>query len=76
MATALAKNTQHEPVVGARILLMDANGNQIKETTTASDGSYEFLNLRPGQYSIVEITPDELIDGAAQAGHHQWSPIR
>ncbi len=37
-------------------------------TTTASDGSYSFGNLRPGTYTITETQPAGFIDGADGVG--------
>jgi hypothetical protein len=37
------------------IRLYDAQGNQIDETTTASDGSYSFGPLGPGTYTVCEV---------------------
>ncbi len=58
----------HEPVAGVTIQLLDANDELIAETRTDADGRYEFLNLRPGQYSLIEITPESLISGGSRAG--------
>ncbi len=59
---------EHRPVAGATILLLDADGNQVDESTTDADGKYAFTNLKPGQYTVFEITPDHLLEGGAQAG--------
>src|SRR5262249_12345024 len=37
-------------------------------TTTASDGSYSFGNLRPGTYTIKETPPSGYLDGNAFVG--------
>ncbi len=59
---------QHQPVVGATILLLDADGTQVAETQTDELGRYQFDDLRPGTYSVVEVTPPDLIDGDVQIG--------
>lgn len=59
---------EHEPVVGATILLLDADGETVAETQTDTNGQYEFLELRPGEYSLVELTPEDLIAGGSRAG--------
>ncbi|MFO0953520.1 MAG: SdrD B-like domain-containing protein, partial [Isosphaeraceae bacterium] len=37
-------------------------------TTTAGDGSYLFLNLRPGTYTVAETQPSAYLDGAVRVG--------
>lgn len=59
---------EHDPVVGATVLLVNEAGETVAETQTDANGTYEFLGLRPGQYSLIEITPESLIEGGAQAG--------
>jgi len=58
----------HEPVEGAIVQLLDANGNVIQETMTDANGEYAFVDLPPGDYGLREITPDGFVDGGAQAG--------
>ena len=38
------------------------------QSTSASDGSYSFNDLTPGNYRVREFTPDGLFDGGARAG--------
>ena len=59
---------EHRPIANAVVRLEDQDGRVIAETLTDEQGRYEFLDLTPGVYSIIEETPDGLIDGAAQAG--------
>ncbi|QDU25163.1 Serine-aspartate repeat-containing protein D precursor [Anatilimnocola aggregata] len=56
------------PIEGATVLLKDKQGNIIKQTLTNAQGKYEFTGLRPGEYTIVEITPPGLIDGGDHVG--------
>ncbi|WP_254506789.1 SdrD B-like domain-containing protein [Anatilimnocola floriformis] len=56
------------PIEGATVLLKDKQGNIIKQTVTNAAGKYEFTGLRPGEYTIVEITPPGLIDGGDHVG--------
>jgi len=56
------------PLEGVAIRLLDAQNNRVTETHTNTNGNYEFTNLRPGLYSVVEVTPAELIDGEEHAG--------
>ena len=44
--------------------------NLVDVTVTGPDGSYEFLDLDPGEYTIVEITPGDLLDGDEHVGSH------
>jgi serine-aspartate repeat-containing protein C/D/E len=56
------------PVEGATVLLKDKQGNILRQTVTNAQGQYEFTGLRPGEYTIVEITPPGLIDGGDHVG--------
>ncbi len=58
----------HEPVVGATILLYDADGILIAETLSDANGDYFFGDLAPGNYTVVEVTPPDLIDGGTAGG--------
>jgi len=40
---------------GWTINLMDASGAVIRSTTTVADGSYEFCELAPGEYTVCEV---------------------
>ncbi|HEY1101769.1 MAG TPA: SdrD B-like domain-containing protein, partial [Myxococcota bacterium] len=56
---------------GVRIELYDSATNALLAfTTTNASGYYEFLQLRPGSYYIVQPTqPTGLLDGKEQAGN-------
>ena len=56
------------PIVNAEIRLLNENGNVVSTTRTGSDGSYRFNQLIRGVYSVVEITPDGLLDGGSHPG--------
>ena len=58
-----------EPIEGAVIQLFDADGNLIATTTTDANGCYEFTDLPPGDYSIVELQPDGFLDGTDHVGN-------
>ena len=51
------------PLSGVTVMLQDAKGKTLKTATTDESGNYAFINLMPGEYRVVEITPPELIDG-------------
>lgn len=51
------------PIAGARIELLDAQGNVIETTLTDNGGNYRFINLKPGIYSVREIQPEGYFQG-------------
>jgi len=51
------------------IQLYDNNGQLVATTRTNSLGQYQFTNLRPGQYRVVEIQPDGFFSGDAIPGN-------
>ena len=55
-------------VAGVTITLRDELGNVVDTTTTDADGRYEFVGLRPGEYSIAESQPPGLFQGGQVAG--------
>ena len=58
----------NRPLAGVKVTLKDANGNIVGVTYTNQNGEYEFLDLLPGVYTIVEETPVGLIDGGDHIG--------
>jgi len=60
--------SSQRPLAGVTILLQDENGTTIAQTTTDAQGDYHFDQLMPGTYTVVEITPGNLIDGADHVG--------
>lgn len=56
------------PLANVTIRLLDANGVEVSTTQTGSDGRYAFNGLLPGSYSVVEVTPNGLIDGDEHVG--------
>ncbi|MCA9143668.1 MAG: carboxypeptidase regulatory-like domain-containing protein [Planctomycetaceae bacterium] len=61
-------SSNDQPLSGVTIRLLDAQNNLVSQTLTNATGNYEFTNLRPGLYSIVETTPTQLIDGDEHIG--------
>ena len=47
--------------------VLDAQGRPITAVTD-TNGYYEFTNLRPGTYTVLEIQPDGYVDGIDTAG--------
>ena len=50
------------PISGVTILLKDAAGNTVAQDITDANGFYEFLNLSPGVYTLMEMQPDGFED--------------
>ena len=63
------ESVTHEGIAGVRVLLLDDSGATVAETLTNADGGYEFTDILPGQYSVVELTPEDLFEAGAQAGN-------
>lgn len=57
-----------QPIADVEIRLLDAQDRLVATTTTDALGFYEFTNLRPGLYTIVEVTPDGMLDGDERLG--------
>jgi hypothetical protein len=64
-----------EPVRGASVLLRDAQGNLLEETTSDGQGRYQFTGLHPGSYTVMELTPESVFDGSARVGTVEGSPV-
>lgn len=58
----------HAPLAGATIQLRDSSGDLVAVTTTDANGEYRFDQLRPGTYTLTEVTPPDLLDGSERAG--------
>ncbi|MEY4177100.1 MAG: hypothetical protein RLY70_674, partial [Planctomycetota bacterium] len=56
------------PLANVEIRLFNAQGDLVASTRTGPDGRYEFTNLPPGEYSIVETTPAGMLDGDDHVG--------
>lgn len=46
-----------DPLAGATVELYDAAGNLVATTITDENGEFEFLNVSPGDYSIIVSDP-------------------
>ncbi|MDD4268649.1 MAG: cohesin domain-containing protein [Pirellulales bacterium] len=53
----------HEGVPGVKVVLVDAGGGQSREAVTGDGGRYEFFDLAPGSYRVVEQHPEAFLDG-------------
>ena len=58
-----------EGIEGVRMMLTDENGNVIAETFTDETGRYCFVDLIPGVYGVMEIQPDNFVDGIDSVGN-------
>ena len=57
-----------EGIANVVIELMDADGNLISRTTTDANGDYCFDDLLAGEYMLVEVQPEDFIDGQESVG--------
>jgi protocatechuate 3,4-dioxygenase beta subunit len=65
------QDTGESGIPGAKLVLVGTNdlGQPINQTVfSGGDGSYSFQDLRPGNYSITETTPDGFVDGTDTVG--------
>lgn len=60
--------TSQRGLPGVTVLLQDDNGTTIAQTTTDAQGNYRFDDLLPGTYTVIEVTPNGLIDGEDHVG--------
>jgi serine-aspartate repeat-containing protein C/D/E len=61
-------NPAYRGISGVQMQLFDSSGRLVASTTTAANGFYEFINLAPGTYSVVEVQPNGYLDGADSVG--------
>jgi serine-aspartate repeat-containing protein C/D/E len=58
---------QEQGLAGVTIRLIDENGAE-RTTTTDDHGRYEFLDLPPGTYSVIQEQPHGYFNGSQKAG--------
>jgi len=56
------------PIPDVRIVLINQTTGEEIETFTDENGDYWFTGLAPGDYTVVEFTPDGLLDGDEHVG--------
>ncbi|CAL1125111.1 unnamed protein product [Cladocopium goreaui] len=64
------------PIAGVTLRLLDLSGAEVPDATTGQpmtvvtdeNGFYQFTNLAPGVYTIVQVHPESYIDGIDSAG--------
>ncbi|MEM9366149.1 MAG: SdrD B-like domain-containing protein [Planctomycetota bacterium] len=68
------RNGQFDPsergLADVEIALRDASGATVQTTTTRNGGRYEFNDLEPGTYAVVETQPEGYFHGGQIVGDH------
>ncbi|MEW4452760.1 SdrD B-like domain-containing protein [Bremerella sp. JC817] len=62
------KDSGDEGIGGVTVTLVNTDTNETFITTTDENGFYEFLNLAPGNYRVIETHPIAYQDGLDSAG--------
>lgn len=57
------------PITGVTLQLLDEQGNLLEEAQTDANGFYQFTDLAPGTYSVVQVQPDGFLDGQEVLGN-------
>ncbi len=65
---SFSEASRQRPLAGSRVELFDGTGRSISVTRTDSNGMYHFRDLWPGSYSVVQTTPEGLINGRSHVG--------
>ncbi|MEL6987486.1 MAG: SdrD B-like domain-containing protein, partial [Bacteroidota bacterium] len=47
------------PLEGVIVILLDSNGDTVAVDTTDMNGLFDFENLEPGDYTIIEVDPED-----------------
>lgn len=71
------KETGESPISNVEIQLtgIDVNGDPVSLTTTTNgNGYYDFLNLVPGDYTVIEVQPNAYLDGKDSVGSLGGTP--
>jgi len=53
---------------GVTITLYDDQGTQVQQTTTDGNGDYSFIDVEPGNYTVVETQPDAMVNVSENEG--------
>lgn len=53
----------NEPIVGVVVTLYNESGNKLEAVTTDESGRYIFLDIPPGNYTIVQTQPNKYENG-------------
>jgi uncharacterized repeat protein (TIGR01451 family) len=57
-----------EPGIPGVQVLLEQNNAQLSNTTTGTDGGYQFTDLTPGTYQVVQVQPTGFDDGEESVG--------
>lgn len=57
------------PIAGVQIDLIDASGQVVATEQTDVEGRYQFIDVTPGEYTIIERQPVDFFDGRDSIGH-------
>lgn len=69
------RDANEDPIAGVTLKLLDGDGNDTGiRAVTDSNGHYTFSNLAAGTYCVMEIHPDNWIDGIDTEGSLGGSP--
>ncbi|TWU60273.1 Serine-aspartate repeat-containing protein D precursor [Rubripirellula tenax] len=63
------RDAGEEPIAQTQVTLINGAGETVATTTTDAAGRYEFKDLMPGDYSIVETQPAGFLDGKDSVGN-------
>ncbi len=66
--SGVVKDAQNAVIAGAKVHLSNAAQGTARETTTAADGAFAFLNLQPGTYRLI-------IEASGFKKHEQDVPL-
>jgi serine-aspartate repeat-containing protein C/D/E len=64
-----------EAIAGVTVILLDFNNQEVARTKTNSAGFYEFKDLAPGVYSLVELQPVGWLDGKDTPGNRGGAAV-
>jgi hypothetical protein len=63
------------PLAGQSLMLLNSGGVVIANATTDAGGYYEFCDLPPGTYTVMEVQPAGYLDGADNVGTVGGVPV-
>ncbi len=68
------RDKSEDPIAGVTLKLLDADGRDTGlRATTGADGRYQFNDLAPGKYGVMEIQPKGWLDGLDTPGNRGGS---
>ena len=70
-----AQEAGEDGLAGVTINLLDTNGVVLRTDVTATDGSYEFLDVAPGDYRVSENVPTGFQQTLPDVGQGGYYPV-